>query len=50
MGEEELWWYVNGGSEEQKGEVIMMYLYETNNEVVEMNLDDSDFYNDGYDE
>ena len=28
----------------------MMYLYETNNEVVEMNLDDSDFYNDGYDE
>ena len=38
MGEEELWWYVNGGNEEQKGELLMMYLYETNNEIIEREL------------
>ena len=26
------------------------YLYETNNEVIEIELNESDFYNDGYDE
>ena len=54
MGEEELWWYVNGGDngndEEQKGSVFMTYLFEMDNTIVEMELDESDFYNDGYDE
>ena len=51
MEEELLWWYTNGGDDEdQKGSVIMMYLYELDGVNVEMELDESDFYNEGYDE
>ena len=55
MDEELLWWYQNGGNNDedddyQKGSVIMMYLYEVDGTVMEMMLDESDFYNDGYDE
>lgn len=54
MDEELLWWYVNGGDngndEDQEGCDYMKYLYEVDGNVVEIMLDESDFYNDGYDE
>lgn len=34
----------------KKGSVIMKYLYEVDGTVVEMELNESDFYNEGYDE
>lgn len=51
MDEELLWWYVNGGDDEdQKGELFMKYLYEVDENVVEIMLDESDFYNESFDE
>ena len=53
MEEELIWWYTNSSSnddEDQKGSVFMRYLYEVDGNVVEMELNEADFYNDGFDE
>ena len=51
MDEELIWWYTNSNDyEDQEGEFIMKYLYEVDGNVVEIMLDEADFYNDGFDE